>query len=205
MPCVSWGIPSQFCKTGSLLRKKSGTACSFCYTFNGPISWKASQAKLKENLDEYLADSDKWARRVIAYIEWKTPRYFRWFHSGDLQSVEMLKHIVEIANRCNDTKFWLPTQERKMIAKWLEEGGIVPENLNIRVSMPLIDKVNTSQVLEGVTWSVVALNEQIPFECPARQYEGSCGPCRACWDKDVELVSYPLKVGSVYRPKKYKQ
>jgi hypothetical protein len=204
MPCVSWGIPSSECKTGSLLRKRKGTACSLCYTFNGPISWKQSQAKLKNNLEEYLADSENWIRKVIAYIEWETPRFFRWFHSGDLQSVKMIRDIVAVVESCPGTQFWLPTQERVMVSKWLEGGGIVPENLNIRVSMPLIDKVNCSQVLKGVTWSVVALNEIIPFECPARQYNGSCGPCRACWNKSVEMVSYPLKVGRFYRPKKHK-
>jgi hypothetical protein len=31
--------------------------------------------------------------------------------------------------------------------------------------------------------------------CPAHKQGNKCGPCRACWDPRVRIVSFPLKHG----------
>lgn len=202
MPCLSWGLPAKCCKTGGKLRakgKKAMTACAFCYAFSGPVNMGPSQRILQANLDEYLENPEKWAIRMVVRIEETSLRYFRFFHSGDLQNVEMLERIVWIVRELPEVRFWLPTQERRIVKEWLESGEI-PENLNIRVSSPLVDKPDKSRI-EKVTFSMVSLNNVVGLECPARHQGSKCETCRACWDKTVKMVSYPLKIGSIYRPK----
>jgi len=114
--------------------------------------------------------------------------YFRWHDSGDLQSMDHLLAIIEIAKRLPSIKFWLPTREIGLMRQFVREHGSdkIPSNLTIRVSAAMvggdaikIDGCQTSTVSEHGT-------------CPAPQQDNKCGDCRACWDKTVDNVAYNL-------------
>jgi hypothetical protein len=197
----AWGLPARHCQTGSKLRNsKKLTPCRWCYACTGMIEMNA-QPLLERNFKEYFKDgSKKWVLKMTWDIELKGCRYFRLFHSGDLQSVQMLRDIAKVATNLPYVKFWLPTQETKYVKEYIKQGGKIPENLNIRISSSLIDVVRISTI-QGVTNSFVSLEEKQGFECLAEHQNGSCLTCRACWDKKESLVCYPLKVGRFYRPK----
>jgi hypothetical protein len=116
--------------------------------------------------------------------------YHRWFDSGDLQSVAMLRAIVRVAEMLPKIRFWLPTREVAMVREFTKSGGIIPSNLVIRLSASMID----DRPLKG--WShtstVHKARELDPEEhaCPARKQGNSCGECRACWSPEVPNVSY---------------
>lgn len=208
MVCLSWGIPAKYCQTGSKLRavSKDGgkmNPCGFCYAFSGRIIWGKNQEKLQKNLDEWKEDRVSWVTSICWEIERKDCRHFRWFHSGDLQGLEMLLDIVQVAEMLPGIKFWLPTQERVVVSEFLKLGKEIPTNLNIRISSPLVD-IKTKP-FPGTTTSMVGLRNTEGVDCPARHFGGNCGTCRACWDKEVPTVTYPLKIGAVYRPEKYKK
>jgi hypothetical protein len=67
----------------------------------------------------------------------------------------------------------------------------IPGNLVMRASGAMIDGKpprgfrNTSSV-------VTHHARPGSFACPAPQQGNQCGPCRACWQRDVADVSYPL-------------
>ena len=112
MPCLSWGIPANLCKIGGKLREsgKSGgklTPCTYCYCFSGRINYPSVQGKLKQNWQEYLEYPNQWVIEMERKIKRLSTLYFRFFHSGDLQSTEMLEKIIEVAN-----KFACPTGRR---------------------------------------------------------------------------------------------
>jgi hypothetical protein len=120
--------------------------------------------------------------------------YFRWHDSGDLQSVEHLSKIAQVARRLDKTLFWLPTREANIVKDFLKTESI-PVNLVIRISAMFIDEPaklprslqNQANIL---TSTVHSQKELTGFKCKAPSQQGQCGSCRACWDNTVTNVSY---------------
>jgi hypothetical protein len=115
--------------------------------------------------------------------------YFRWHDSGDLQSVEHLRLIVRVVQATPNVHHWLPTREVGVIRAFIEAGGVIPDNLNIRVSSFFIGTRPMRRLPEGVTTSTVSWKDA-PTVCPAPQQAGKCEDCRACWDKTVANTDY---------------
>jgi hypothetical protein len=128
--------------------------------------------------------------------------HFRFHDSGDLQSIEHLTKICAVAALTPNVKHWLPTRELSIVLAYKAQGGIVPDNLVIRVSDTMIDgKVTkawptTSGVHTKATkaWGkarAMAMDWLRGVHvCPSPKYNNTCGPCRACWSVDVPRVSY---------------
>ena len=114
--------------------------------------------------------------------------FFRWFDSGDIQSLAHLKQIAQIAKNLPSIQFWLPTKEYGIVTEYLQENEL-PENLTIRLSGFMVDgpaPVGLANSLGLVTSTVVSKD----FTCPASSQGNKCLSCRACWDKTVQNVAY---------------
>jgi hypothetical protein len=115
--------------------------------------------------------------------------FHRWHSSGDLQSVDHLAKICAVARATPKIKHWIPTVELGMVKNYQAAGGSVPDNIVIRVSSIMINDTHrrpwptTSSVFHGTPPSDV-------YICPAPLQDHRCGPCRACWDREVEHVCY---------------
>lgn len=191
MPGFAYGTPAIHCKLGSLLRSKKGSVCHICYAFKGMYSFpvvKNAQQK------RFLAmERPDWARLMVELIEKKyrkkegDDRVFRWHDSGDIQSVGHVAEIVWIAKKLPTIQFWLPTRERAILKAYLENAGVFPNNLVVRLSATMVGKV--AKPMKGVQRSSVGSGEG--FACPARTQGNECGSCRKCWDKTTELIDYP--------------
>lgn len=206
-PC--WSLPTSMC-IGGQKRIREGAlynipyVCRVCYANCGPTRFSECQEALTKNWESYASNPVKWVEAVSKKI-WAeyNALYFRWFHSGDLQSREMLEDLIKVAEKCPETKFWLPTQERELVWEVLQRRSqVLPKNLVIRISSPVIDKepkkTQGEEKTPGVCYSMVCYNK--PTTCPAHKQGGLCGTCRICWNKNVALVAYPLKVGKNYWP-----
>ena len=196
MPGSTFATDSFACRVGSKLAKLKGSVCESCYarriqklrpTVN--IGWKANY----EKATRLLAHApEKWIAACafqINRIAMQTgEKYHRWFDSGDLDSVDMLRAICSVADQTPAIKHWLPTREIGIVLEYARAGGIVPSNLIIRVSSPMIgDKplslANTSTVhREG--------QESYGHKCPAPTQGNNCGDCRACWNPAIKNISY---------------
>jgi hypothetical protein len=197
MPGYAWSIPAEACKIGGLLRRVANSPCKFCYALKGRYRFDGPQRAMRKRL-RALA-SRFWVAAMVVLIRELAPKYsrfFRWFDSGDLQSGTHLEQIVAIALVLPEFKFWLPTQEHQLIEDYLTAGGIIPENLTIRLSAHTIDAKYPPQA--ATRWklpSSMVYRKQAPdgaHDCPAHLHFNICDECRACWDKSVELVGYPL-------------
>jgi len=105
--------------------------------------------------------------------------------------VDMLAAIVMVAVKTPHISHWLPTREAKMVKEYLKSGGEVPDNLVIRVSSTMIDDAPIKG--HAHTSTVHRKGSEVSgHACPARTQGNQCGDCRACWDKSVPNVSYPL-------------
>ena len=197
MPCYGWSIPAQTCRIGSKLRDVPGSTCGKCYALKGMYMFPSVRACLERRYDILIsALSDPVKRQAfvdtfVSLLIGLQQTYFRWHDSGDLQSVEHLELLADIAERLPHVAFWLPTREYEIVKTYQKEYGDIPPNLTVRLSAHMIDGkvpsfnlttsgVHTGNLPDGAT------------QCPAYTNDGACGPCRMCWEPDVPHVSYPL-------------
>ena len=194
MPCYSWGIPAQSCITGSKLVQVEGSICQQCYALKGFFRYSKVQGAYQRQLDR--SDDPRWVEAMVKLVYWQTAEtgmpYFRWFDSGDLQGVEMLRRICTVAGRTPEIRHWLPTREYRIVEAYLEEEPL-PQNLTVRISGTLIDG-QAPRALGLPTSTVhVSTPPMGSTVCAARDSDPvNCGTCRACWDERVDNVSYPL-------------
>jgi hypothetical protein len=213
LPGFSFGISAKDCIVGSKLREVGGSTCSKCYAYRGqytfPHVWEAHQRRL--NGLTHL----NWVEAMVCLIEHKfnshklkkthndkviglrvDSRYFRWFDSGDLQSVQMLENIAEVCRRTPSIKHWLATREYEVVKAWFAGGSSRPKNLVIRLSGHMINGPLPTKLAKdlGVNTSGVHTKEWIPKrgirECPSHSQNNMCMDCRACWNPKIQSISY---------------
>tara|TARA_R110000824_G_scaffold43088_7_gene126409 strand:- start:1630 stop:2259 length:630 start_codon:yes stop_codon:yes gene_type:complete len=189
IPGTTYAVDAFACKTGSKLAKIAGTPCSVCYARRLQKLRPSVDQGWKLNLKRWEQSNPKdWIAAMIFQIErYNVDGFHRWFDSGDLQSVTMLDAIVEVAKATPNVQHWLPTQERKIVKDF---GKDFPANLIVRTSaskfngpMPSGSKHGSQVFTKG--------NDPLGLECKARSRGNSCGDCRACWDRSIDLISYP--------------
>jgi hypothetical protein len=87
---------------------------------------------------------------------------------------------------------WLATREYSIIKDFIAGGGVVPDNLIVRLSATYPDKPAqlpaSLRGIKNITTSNAHTSAPIGFECQSPKHGGSCGPCRACWSDKV--ISY---------------
>lgn len=196
MPGYSFNLPARACKTGAKLRNKPGCICGDCYACKNHYAWDNVQGALERRLASL--NNRGWVGAMAFLINRYSERghsHFRWHDSGDLQSTWHLDRILEVCRRTPEVEHWMPTKEYAMARR---RYSATPRNLTIRLSAHYI---NTCPVLP-VSWlgldtliSMVHTQEEPvkrygAFICPAKDQDGECGSCRACWQKDVKAVSY---------------
>lgn len=186
MPGLSYGLPTANCITGEKLAKIPGTVCSKCYAKKGFYHTFANTVVPAQLRRLASTDDPQWIEAMVKILE--KEMWFRWFDSGDLQSLKMLHDIAEVARRTPHCKHWLATRERLFVSKYLTES-VVPDNLCIRVSATFPD-VPVKPIPGVNSGNVHHLKEPVGQACPAPQQNGKCDTCRACWDKSVPTVSY---------------
>lgn len=199
MPGSSFAISAKHCNVGSKLAQVKGSTCHKCYALRIQNMRPSVDKGWTSNLDKAQAliahDPNRWAQFMafqITKAAQKTNQpYHRWFDSGDLQSLAMLKAIVHVCQLTPDVSHWLPTREAAIVRVYRKAYGDFPANLVVRVSSTMIGDApiqgysNTSTVHRKG-------QEAKGHVCPASTQGNACGDCRACWSLDVANVSYPL-------------
>jgi hypothetical protein len=103
--------------------------------------------------------------------------YFRWHDSGDIQSIEHLEKIADVAKRTPNCMHWLPTSEYGIVAAFTAQYDM-PDNLIIRLSAMFTDKPvivpKTLQGVKGVAVSNVHSIKPIGTACNAPKQNGEC-------------------------------
>ena len=194
MPCKSYSLPTVACQTGYKMAQIEGSICSECYADKGNYRLYANNVEPAQHarLDS-LQDPD-WVSGMVALIG--SDPYFRWHDSGDLQSLEHLEKIAQVALATPHCKHWLPTREYGYVKDYVAKHKLVPTNLIIRLSAMYPDKPVTIPAslrgISGITASNVHTNSKpvTGQRCIAPDQQGKCRDCRACWSQDV--VSYEL-------------
>ena len=185
MPGYAYGIPAKYCKVGAKLHKVPDSVCSDCYALKGRYAF-ANVQQAQERRFQSLTHP-QWVSAISWTINKRKCDYFRWHDSGDVQGMWHLINLVEVANLCPNTSFWLPTRENALISQYLSTMGAFPKNFVVRMSGAMIDGYAPIKFFNTST----VVTKSSDATCPAYQQGGKCGPCRACWDSGVRNVAYP--------------
>ena len=222
MPSTTFAISAKHCRVGKKLVGVEGSTCSKCYALKLQKLRPSVDKGWTDNLFKavkLIDDNPKlWAKmqafQIVRGCSKLGINNHRWFDSGDLQSVAMLRAIVLCAEITPEISHWLPTREAKIVKLYRDQYGQEPSNLVIRVSATMIgdkpisghqntstghehgDKVHGKECLEYRTNKdnkVVPLDTFKAMTRAEKKQEdfGHCGDCRACWSKDVANISYP--------------
>lgn len=206
MPCLAWGISAAKCNTGSKLAQVAGATCSKCYAMRGYYRMDVVKRCHEKRLG--ALEHPLWVtamsfllnphptRALTARGRNGDRRHFRWFDSGDLQSMAHLEKIVQVCRGTPKVSHWLPTQEHRLIRERLKIGPL-PENLVVRLSGRLVDG-RCPKAPPGVCVASTRNNGLVPegaHVCVADAQKHRCLECRACWDKGVYHVSHEFRDG----------
>tara|TARA_R100000008_G_scaffold6300_1_gene3585 strand:+ start:70 stop:561 length:492 start_codon:yes stop_codon:yes gene_type:complete len=159
-----------------------------CYALKGRYTFKGVKAAHANRLESIT--NDNWVESMTFLINHycKKIKYFRWHDSGDLQSLDHLKKIVAVAMATPQVRHWLPTREAGILKAFYKEGLSLPGNLAVRVSATMIDGKPHSNM--GLTSTVHKNSKAIGFTCKAPKQSNECKSCRACWNINIQNVSY---------------
>lgn len=183
---LSWSLqaldtcPGSKDSTGNLV-----PACQGCYATTGNYRFANVKKPREFNREDWKRDS--WVNDMVQSLE--NSRYFRWFDSGDMYDVRLAERILMVMVRTPHVKHWLPTRMHKFdkFKSVINNMQALP-NVVVRFSSDSV----TGEVIEGKTTSTI-FSDTLPanaFECKAYQHEGKCNGCRACYDKDVQVIAY---------------
>lgn len=185
---LSWSLqaldtcPASKNKDGSLV-----DACKGCYATTGNYNFPNVKAPRIHNREDFKRA--EWVSDMVQGLD--SSRYFRWFDSGDMFSLELAEKILEVMIKTPWVKHWLPTRmyKFKKFAKVIDKMQAL-ENVVVRFSSDSV----TGAAIPGLTTSTIFSEEtQLPKHatiCRAYENEGKCSGCRACYSKDVQLIAY---------------
>lgn len=184
----SWSLqaretcPGSFGSDGELV-----PACRGCYAVGGNYRYPNVREPRIENRSDWKRDG--WADDMVAAL--RNDRFFRWFDSGDMYALALAEKILEVMTRTPWVRHWLPTRMHKF-SKFADVLARMQALPNVMVR-PSSDSV-TGEYLPGIHGStIVPALDQVPEGttlCHAANNAGKCGPCRACYSKDVPVVAY---------------
>lgn len=176
-------------------------ACRGCYATTGNYNYPNVRAPRLANREDW--QRQEWADDMVAELE--RDRYFRWFDSGDVYNLALAEKILDVMQRTPWCKHWLPTRMHKFPKfRMVFDSMRELDNVSVRFSADSVDGSYTPGLHGSVIGPDAATYTDTPGAslCRAYEHEGKCSGCRACWNKDIELICYPahgVKMAKVIR------
>ena len=192
MPGKSWSLQAGDTCPGSInkITKEVIQVCQDCYAKTGFYRMENVIRPREHNRKDWKRP--EWTDDMVQALD--TERYFRWFDSGDVYSAALGQKIYEVIRRTPWCHHWLPSKSYTIpkIRYWLDRIKTLP-NASVRYSSPSTHGEYTLEHGSVVVQNVSDVIHKSDVKmCDAYTRGGKCGSCRACWDKNVSLVVYPL-------------
>ena len=184
----SWSLQAVKTCPGSIDTATGGLvpACQGCYAIGGNYLFPNVVAPREFNQQDWKRDA--WVSDMVDAL--RNDRYFRWFDSGDMYDVRLAQKMLQVMTLTPDVKHWLPTRMHKFLKfqPVLAAMQALP-NVMVRASSDSV----TGDYTPGVHGSTIVPSLDAPDGvtiCHAATNDGKCGPCRACYSKDVAVIGY---------------
>ena len=162
-------------------------ACRGCYATQGNYRYPNVKAPRQFNREDWQRDD--WVFDMVTALS--NDRYFRWFDSGDMYSIDLARKIYMVMQATPHVKHWLPTRMYKF-QKFQAIIALMRKlpNVVVRASS---DSVTGEVLADQMHSSTIAssFDDQASIKvCKAYEHGGKCSGCRACWDASVSVVGY---------------
>lgn len=198
MPGTTFAQDAFSCNVGSKLADIEGSICKSCYARRiqklRPSVNQGWTRNYESSVKLIATNPEKWIAACVFQIDRQSKKtgelYHRWFDSGDIDSIEQLIAICDVASDTPTINHWLPTREIAVVREYLEYFGSFPENLTVRVSSPMVNDKPLKGHRNTSTVHTKGNEQGKGHICPAPTQGNNCGDCRACWSGDVTNVSY---------------
>jgi len=185
---MSWSLNALDTCQGSI--GKDGNlvpACQGCYATTGNYRFPNVRAPRDFNKQDWQRID--WVEDMVKALD--SSRYFRWFDSGDMYSVDLAEKIYQVMKLTPWVKHWLPTRMHKFTKYDTVINRMMKlDNVVVRLSSDSV----TGEVINGLTTSTIFSDDsQLTsdmVECKAYEHDGKCNGCRACYSKDVQVIAY---------------
>ena len=184
MPGYAYNLPAWKCITGVKLQAVAGSVCAGCYAMKGRYRFSNVKEALNRRLNSLT--HPQWVEAMtvlVTHYSRKVP-FFRWHDSGDLQSVTHFANILKVCRATPAISHWLPTREAKLMK--VINPAAIPKNLIVRMSSHMIDQAPVK------FWPHTSTVVRQGKTCPAKEQGNQRASCRACWNKEISNVAYPL-------------
>jgi hypothetical protein len=163
------------------------SACQGCYATTG--NYRFPNVKAPRDFNKQDWQRSDWVDDMVKALD--SSRYFRWFDSGDMYSIDLAEKIYEVMKATPWVKHWLPTRMHKFTKYDSVINRMMKlDNVVVRLSSDSV----TGEVINGLTTStIISDDSQLTsdmVECKAYQHDGKCNGCRACYSKDVPIIAY---------------
>lgn len=184
---LSWSLEALETCPGSIdpLTKQLVPACQGCYATTGNYRFSNVKAPRAFNKEDWKRST--WVTDMVQALD--SSRYFRWFDSGDMYSLDLAEKIYQVMKLTPWVKHWLPTRMHKFTKfNNVINAMMKLENVVVRLSSDSV----TGEIINGLTTSTI-FSDTLPtgaFECKSYENAGKCNGCRACYSKDVSVVAY---------------
>lgn len=173
-----------------------------CYCMQGCQRFAKVQACYYRNLKIYNNNPLDFTNQIVFKLQHTKREFFRWFDAGDMPDSEFIKIMVDIANKTPHIKHMAFTKHYDWINEYLDNGGILPDNLNIIFSAWSKDWTFPNPhglPVSYVIFKDIELTPDIPKNatgCPSQRDKNiTCGTCGKCWNRLIKAV-YFMQHGS---------
>lgn len=164
---------------------------SKCYARKGRFAFQRNKSLLRRNLDLWQQDPLRFEMDVL--LAANPSRFFRWHSAGDIPCASYLSMMVNVAEKCPNTKFLCFTKKFEIVNDYLNIHRSFPENLCVVFSAwgeflpPNPHKLPVAYVRFK--------HQQTDIPPSAFSCSGYCGECCAtghsCWElKSGESVVF---------------
>lgn len=109
--------------------RKDAPCIAECYACRMERRWKNIRNSYQNNLDLFENNPESFKTQAIEAAI--ATRYFRWNVSGDIVNLSFLQMMVEVAQFCTGTNFVAFTKKFELVNDYIDNGGVIPENLKI--------------------------------------------------------------------------
>jgi hypothetical protein len=173
-----------------------GNKTNLCYMKNN-MQYKMNK-KYKEKIkrNTRLINTKSFYKVLDSQIKESNCLKFRYFVSGDINTINQLSKIVYVAELNPNVLFWMPTHRFDLVKKYLDIGCKLPKNLNVRISNPLPNSKTPEFLIKlykkyGLNYSESSLNKS-RVNCKSSYNNKTCleNNCDKCFSN--EPVTYQL-------------
>lgn len=163
---------------------KNGT----CYAMHGCQRFPCVVGAYERNYRLYRADKTAFWHMVQEIIIAKKIAVLRLFDAGDAPDVDFWHGVARLARNNPDMIIYGYTKKIDLYAQFLNEGGILPENVVIWASQDDALKVTPATTYGLPIASVAGLHDigENAFICPSRAgHVVTCTKCKYCFSREI--------------------